>query len=553
MKKRVWCLYRVSTKKQTDTKNDIPRQKRKCHSFIDGKPDWILTNELYEKGVSGYKKTSENRDVIQQIKKAAISCDFDVLLVYMFDRLGRRDYDTPQIVEWFIEHNIEVWSVEEGQQKIESHADRLITHIRFWQAEGESIKLSQRVSNAHEQMARDGLFRGGKASYGFKLVYSGVIDKKGRALKKRIIDKEEAPVLEYMYDLAADYGYGRNIIAHLLNEKGIPSRNGGKWIPSTVAYILQNPANMGYPAYGKTTQKKGTTKINKEADWILPEKKLEDLAIILEEKWYRAQEKRTARKEGIACHETLHMISPGPLLFVGMIYCGHCGASLTTFYNYKYNELKSIKYVYPKYRCTSHVGKTRPCDGQMVYSGKNIDETVLRQVYVYLSSFLKCEAFGKNNHGETKKEKLIRQVKEIQEKIQESEEEYNALLQEVAKSLIGKSGFTTNVLSDLVNEKKDKIEELKEEETAILSQIKRVRERVTDSRTIKEIIDTWETGFLKIETDRKKSILRHLINRIDVYRDKVKIDFNTTIEEFMTEIEIYMDETTELKMEKSAL
>ena len=123
----------------------------------------------------------------------------------------------------------------------------------------------------------------------------------------------------------------------------------------------------------------------------------------------------------------------------------------------------------------------------------------------------------------------------------------------MSKILILKSGFTTNVLSDLVNEKKYKIEELKEEETAILSQIKRVRERVTDSRTIKEIIDTWETGFLKIETDRKNSILRHLINRIDVYRDKVKIDFNTTIEEFMTEIEIYMDETTELKMEKSAL
>ncbi|MEG0681819.1 MAG: recombinase family protein [Eubacterium sp.] len=548
--KRVWCLYRVSTKKQTDDKNDIPRQRRKCHDFIEKKSGWMLTNEVYEKGVSGYKKSSADRDVIQQVKQAASKNEFDVLLVFMFDRLGRRDNDTPIIVEWFIDNGIEVWSAEEGQQKIETHADKLITHIRFWQAEGESIKLSQRVSNAHEQMARDGEFRGGMAPYGFSLVYSGVIDKKGRAIKKRIVNSEEAAVLEYMYDLAADFGYGRNTISRMLNEKGIPSRKGEKWIPSTVAYILQNPANKGFPAYGKTSQKKGSKKIIKEADWILPNKKIDELVIVSEEKWARAQRARTTRKNKITGHDDLRTVSPGPLLFTGIIFCGHCGGTLTTFYNYKYNENKSIKFVYPKYRCTGHVGRKRFCDGQTIYSGKNIDEAVMRQVYVYLNSLLECEVHESKKNVEAKRYQYQQLLLEHKKKVKRCDEEYNGLLQEIAKCLIGNSVFNREVLSGIIDEKKEELDTLKEQQIDFEVQITNVKDTAIEKKSIKEIVRTWGTEFLKIEPDRKKCILRKLISRIDVYRDRIEIDFNTTMDDFLLEAEVYMREQKCLKSNK---
>ena len=41
----------------------------------------------------------------------------------MFDRLGRRDDETPFIVEWFVNNGIEVWSAEEGQQRFDNHVD----------------------------------------------------------------------------------------------------------------------------------------------------------------------------------------------------------------------------------------------------------------------------------------------------------------------------------------------------------------------------------------------------------------------------------------------
>ena len=35
---------------------------------------------------------------------------FDILLVFMFDRLGRRDDETPFIVEWFTKQGLELRS-----------------------------------------------------------------------------------------------------------------------------------------------------------------------------------------------------------------------------------------------------------------------------------------------------------------------------------------------------------------------------------------------------------------------------------------------------------
>ena len=98
---RVYCLYRVSTVGQVE-KNDIPMQREFCRAFVDSHPGWQIEKELYEKGVSGFKKSAKERDAIQEIQRDAVQGKFDILLVYMFDRLGRKDDETPFIVEWFV-------------------------------------------------------------------------------------------------------------------------------------------------------------------------------------------------------------------------------------------------------------------------------------------------------------------------------------------------------------------------------------------------------------------------------------------------------------------
>ena len=100
MGKRVCCLYRVSTLKQVE-KDDIPMQKQRCHEFA-AQIGWDIVREFSEKGVSGFKVSAKQRDAIQEIQREAALNTFDILLVFMFDRLGRRDDETPFIVEWFV-------------------------------------------------------------------------------------------------------------------------------------------------------------------------------------------------------------------------------------------------------------------------------------------------------------------------------------------------------------------------------------------------------------------------------------------------------------------
>ena len=101
-KKRVFCLYRVSTTGQLDKntlaneKDDIPMQKHACEEFCE-RMGWEIVDSRSEKGVSGYKVSANDRDAIIDIMEAATKKQFDILHVYMFDRLDRKEDETPFI------------------------------------------------------------------------------------------------------------------------------------------------------------------------------------------------------------------------------------------------------------------------------------------------------------------------------------------------------------------------------------------------------------------------------------------------------------------------
>ena len=253
MAERVQCLYRVSTTKQVDhdadNHADIPMQRKACREFAE-KMGWTIVSEEQETGVSGYKVSADDCDKLQLVKKRAEQGKFDILLVFMFDRLGRKSDETPFVVEWFVRKGIRVWSVQEGEQRFESHTDRLTNYIRFWQADGESQKTSIRTKTALGQMVEEGRFRGGKTPYGYRLEKSGILNKRKREVNKLVIDDAEAEVIRMMFDLCVSSGYGKFRLAHFLNDHGIRNRKGETWHDATVGAILHNPLYMRYPLSG---------------------------------------------------------------------------------------------------------------------------------------------------------------------------------------------------------------------------------------------------------------------------------------------------------------
>ena len=195
-------------------------QRKACHAFCE-KMGWTIVHEEQEDGVSGHKVRAENRDKLQIIKERARQGKFDILLVFMFDRIGRIADETPFVVEWFVKNGVRVWSTQEGEQRFDNHTDKLTNYIRFWQADGESEKTSIRTKTALGQLVEDGGFKGGVAPYGYDLVKSGRVNKRKHEVYELALNETEAAVVRIVFDKYVHEGYGAQRITTYLNNLGI--------------------------------------------------------------------------------------------------------------------------------------------------------------------------------------------------------------------------------------------------------------------------------------------------------------------------------------------
>ena len=171
-------------------------QKVACREFVRQHPGWEIVKEFSEKGVSGFKVSAKDRDAVQEIQRDALQNKFDILLVFMFDRLGRREDETPFVVEWFVKNGIEVWSVKEGQQRFDTHVDKLLNYIRYWQASGESIKTSVRTKTRMEQLTKEGCFTDGVVPFGYRLEHKGRTNKRNQDVGDLVVDPDEAELVK---------------------------------------------------------------------------------------------------------------------------------------------------------------------------------------------------------------------------------------------------------------------------------------------------------------------------------------------------------------------
>ena len=378
MAERVQCLYRVSTTKQVDhddqNQADIPVQRKACREFAR-KMGWIIVGEEQETGVSGFKISAGDRDKLQLIKERAEQKKFDILLVFMFDRLGRRSDETPFVVEWFVKKGIHVWSVNESEQRFESHTDRLTNYIRFWQADGESQKTSIRTKTALSQMVLEGRFRGGKTPCGYKLDKSGILNKRKHEVNHLAIDEEEAEVIRMMFDLCVSSGYGKFRMARFLNDHGIRNRQGENWHDATIGAILHNPLYKGVLRSGDTYSEP-----------------FEELQIIKSELFDMAQNLMTERTNENKEYRTMPLNTTGQSLLSGNVFCGHCGGRLVLTANgkvYRQPDGTPLKKKRIRYVCYNKTRHRVDCDGQTGYTMHILDDIVvniLHQVFDKMKS-----------------------------------------------------------------------------------------------------------------------------------------------------------------------
>lgn len=496
--KRVHCLYRVSSMQQVDNNTkDIPMQRIECRRFAESK-NWIITKEYEEKGISGYKVSAKDRNAMQCLKEAALNKEFDILLVYMFDRIGRIDDETPFVVEWFANHGIEVWSVKEGEQRFDSSVDRLMNYIRFWQASGESEKTSMRIKMRLKQLTEQGVFTGGHVPYGYKLVKNGKINNRGHELSDLVIDQEKANWVKWIFDKTVFEGYTPYSIANMMNQLGLQTNSGFDFQRNTIIRILQNKIYCGYLVAGRTSSPK-----------------IGELSIISEDIFDEAQKIIEQRMRNSTTDSSIAASNRSKTLLIGVAYCKHCGKRLSsTSHINKYVRKDGSVYETnkQKYVCTNRSKKTNICDGQATYQATIIDEYVLnivKRIFNYVLDSSKKDllktAFQKQRElSEYDKGKVESEIDKMEEKLSRLNLEKENI----------KNGSSIYTLEDIDSS----IEAIKKN-IAIYNEITQSNDEVAIDSEIeskyKQIYE-WAESFESCNFNAKRMIICKLFERVDI-------------------------------------
>ena len=536
---RVCCLYRVSTGKQVDynaeNQADIPMQRKACREFAK-RNGWVIVLEMQEAGVSGFKVSANDRDVLQEIRERAENKEFDILLVFMFDRIGRRAEETPFVVEWFIQNGIRIWSVNEGEQRIDTHADRLMNYIRFWQADGESRKTSVRTKAALSQMVQEGRFRGGVAPYGYDLVPSGVLNKKKREVMKLKINESEAKVIRMIFHFSVENGYGRCKIGNLLTSMGIYTREGKAWHEATVGHILHNELYMGI-------LKSGTTRSE-----VFPE-----FQIISPDYFEMAQKLMAERINERKETRTMPLNTTGQSLLSGNVFCGHCGGRLTlttngtvrTHADGAVGQRKRVRYV-----CYNKTRHRLDCDGQTGYTMHILDGIivdVLHMIFDKMAEVTEDEIVCRAHDHATLdlKDRLTR----AKEDFTKATKEYDSLKGEVVKAVQGKSAFSMDILSELVESAKKEMLASGERLNTLTAEMETDEKRISKIKSNYKNLIRWSEIFDNSDMATKKMIAGYIIHRVYVYSGyRLHIEFNMNIEQFLGGLDIPAD----IRLDKGA-
>lgn len=519
---RAALAYRVSTKGQVDH-DDIPMQKIDCRKFAQ-KQGWRVVKEVAEKGVSGSKVSASKRDAIQQLKEEAANGEFDILLVYMFDRLGRIESETPFVLEWFVQHGIEMWSTHEGQQKIETHGDKLMNYIRFWQAAGESEKTSIRTRDRIRQIVSSGHYTGGFVCYGYQLADQGRRNKRDKPVMDLIVNEEEAAWVRELFYKVVHEGASGYALAEMLNNRGLRTRAGAKFQSSNILRIIRHEGYTGYII----------TK-NARSEYI------SELQIIDQETFEKANDIISRRSAKTAQDRRIAHTSQNPTLLAGIVYCAHCGAKMSGFMHkdrYKLADGTIREKVQPKYNCFQRAQRNqggRDCDGQSLYLAETVDVIVLEVVRKVFAQ-IKDTPYSRVTEQRIRQESNLQKVKRaaVEKKMRSAQHALERFESEILKCLDGTSCFTEDMIAKQIRKSQKDLDDAKAEFAEL--QKERINE-AAEIRKLRSYYDDfrgWADEFDSAPLEIKRTILSQLIDRVEVGRKyAVTIKFNMSYQQFL--------------------
>lgn len=378
-------------------------------------------------------------------------------------------------------------------------------------------QASEKTKAAHRARAKNGMFLGSRAPYGYQ--------KDPSDRHHLIVDPEAAEVVKEIFRMFAD-GIGYVRMTKILRERNILNpqayfnqnnpdyykhsdywRKPFDWHATSVRAILNNPVYLGKLTFGKTKTKGFFDKRRvptEESDWIVVEHTHEPL--VSQELWDTVHQMMKARRrENGSGH-----VQP----FAGLVKCAGCGSSLNASYDKKKGKYTGFScWVYKNYgkqRCTSHAIGWQTLNRLVLEDIRRNAQVAKLAAARYVGVLLRAKL--EKEKGETVRAE--RELKKAEKRIGELDKILAKLYEDQALGKISEARYQAMAPG------------YEAEQASLQERVSRLREQLAHTQEVQDNVEQF-VPLIQKYTDIQEltpHILNELIEKIVVHEKKVEED-----------------------------
>ena len=518
--KKVAAYIRLSKEDEKDGESEsITNQRELIKNYIEenklGKCKYFVDD-----GYSGGNfERPQFKELIKQIENGNIS----MVITKDTSRLGRDFIETSHYMfKFFPEHNIRYIAILENFDTANPNGvEDMIpfqTIINDWYLKD----ISKKIKSVRQNKMRQGLYMGSTVPYGYKRCKNNNC--------KFEIDEYSSQIVKRIFKMRLN-GMTPTMIARKLSDekKEPPSIYYGKninktyttylWSFSTINQILQNQIYIGklvQRKYDKVNYKSKKKVKLAEDEWIIVENFVEP---IINKEDFEAVQQMKSKNIGGCQRKYDYMLK-------GLVICGDCGKVMTV--RRRLCKRKNKEECYDTYYCCSNNIRYRDGVCSLHYfQEQKLNELVLQQLKIVLNKYANRERMqelcNKKIDCKSKQKDMKREIEYYKNKTKSTTLALKNLYLDKTNRVISEEEFTM-LKAELENDKNKYLKKIKEIEEKI-KQNKQSQNTDDIENIIKE--------FLILENPSKQ-ILMELIKKIEIMKNKqikVYLNFNVNDEE----------------------
>jgi site-specific DNA recombinase len=304
---------RFSSERQNE--RSIADQEKLCRDYARSQ-GWTVEACYHDAAISG--QSMGNRPGIHEALGAAARGEFDILLGEDEDRIARDLEHLAHVRNRLVDVGAQLWTISSG------HVDSMKVAFKGLIAEDYVRNLSAKTKRGMHSNAEKGLATGSRI-YGYRSQPGGEIK----------IDEAEAEVVRRILKAYAEGDMPREI-ALALNSDGIPGPRGGVWNASTINGankrgngLLNTEWYIGVKVWGRNDVRKDRQTGKREhryrpaVQW--KRTPVPHLRIVDDATWSAVRARKDAARQAPQSYQRR------PSLLGGLLRCGMCGGSYTTY------------------------------------------------------------------------------------------------------------------------------------------------------------------------------------------------------------------------------